>query len=67
MYVFSYLCKTELENGISHLISATVSSGLAPLPNHLFLQKHLFWYSLKMPAYMIIIQILFNQKCCTLY
>ena len=22
MYVFSYLCKTELENGISHLISA---------------------------------------------
>ena len=23
MYDFSYLCKTELENGISHLISAT--------------------------------------------
>ena len=31
------------------------------------LQKHLFWYSLKMPAFMIIFQILFSQKHCTLY
>ena len=31
------------------------------------LQKHLFWYSLKMPACMIIFKILFSQKHCTLY
>ena len=31
------------------------------------LQKHLFQYSLKMPACMIIFKILFGQKHCTLY
>ena len=31
------------------------------------LQKHLFRYSLKMPACMIIFKILFSQKHCTLY
>ena len=31
------------------------------------LQKHLFQYSLKMPACMIIFKILFSQKHCTLY
>ena len=36
-------------------------------PKHLGLQKHLFWYSLKMPACMIIFKILFRQKHCTLY
>ena len=29
------------------------------------LQKHLFWYSLKMPACMIIFQNLFSKKHCT--
>ena len=36
-------------------------------PKHLGLQKHLFRYSLKMPACMIIFKILFRQKHCTLY
>ena len=38
-----------------------------PFPKHLFLQKYLFRYSLKIPACMIIFQILFGQKHCTLY
>ena len=38
-----------------------------PFPKHLGLQKHLFQYSLKMPACMIVFKILFSQKCCTLY
>ena len=38
-----------------------------PFPKHSGLQKHLFRYSLKMPACMIIFKILFSQKHCTLY
>ena len=40
---------------------------MVPFPKHLGLQKHLFRYSLKMPACMIIFKILFSQKHCTLY
>ena len=38
-----------------------------PFPKHSGLQKHLFRYSLKMPACMIIFKIFFIQKHCTLY
>ena len=81
MSYFAYACKTEgkkwnfppnFRNGIIWTapfplnIRNIIIWGMA-FPKHLGLQKHLFRYSLKMPACMIIFKILFRQKHCTLY
>ena len=69
MTILGYLCKIELENGISHLISACNIPWKTPfphlaetemVPSKLFVssEAHLFPDSLKMPAF-VIIQIIY--------